>query len=101
MGDGAAAVEAFAAGAFDVVLMDMQMPVMDGLTAIRAIRRHEALTPGRRRTPIAMLTANAMTQHRTDAAEAGADLHIAKPVTAASLLEGIGRALEPAGPSPG
>ena len=101
VGDGAAAVEAFAAGAFDVVLMDMQMPVMDGLTAIRAIRRHEALTPGRRRTPIAMLTANAMTQHRTDAAEAGADLHIAKPVTAASLLEGIGRALEPAGPSPG
>ena len=88
-GDGAQAVAAFKAGVFDVVLMDMQMPVMDGLTATRAIRDFEAATPGRARTPVVMLSANAMAEHRAESLTAGADIHVAKPVTAASLLAGI------------
>jgi PAS domain S-box-containing protein len=88
-GDGALAVAAFEDDDFDVVLMDMQMPVMDGLTAIRAIRALEAASPGRGRTPVVMLSANAMIEHRVEAMAAGADSHIAKPITAASLLAGI------------
>ena len=88
--DGAEAVAAFETGGFDLVLMDMQMPVMDGLAATRAIRAIEAARPGRVRTPVIMLSANAMARHRDDALEAGADLHVPKPITAASLLAGIG-----------
>ena len=87
--NGAEAVEAFAAGVFDAVLMDMQMPVMDGLAATRAIRQYEARTPGRTRTPVVMLSANAMQQHRVDARAAGAELHIAKPITAGALIDGL------------
>jgi len=92
--NGAQAVEAMRRGVFDLVLMDMQMPVMDGLAATRAIRRDEGRLDGRGRTPIVMLSANAMSQHRTEAFAAGADLHIAKPVTAAALVGGVGEALE-------
>ncbi len=88
--NGALAVEAVERSRFDVVLMDMQMPVMDGLTATRAIRAAEH---GGQRTPIIMLSANAMAEHRYEALAAGADLHVAKPVTAASLLAGIARAV--------
>jgi PAS domain S-box-containing protein len=91
--DGVQAVEAFAAGDFDVVLMDMQMPRMDGLTATRAIRALEAET-GAARTPIVMLSANAMAEHQSEALAAGADLHVAKPITAANLLAGIQAAVE-------
>ncbi|MBW8303121.1 MAG: response regulator, partial [Brevundimonas sp.] len=87
-GDGALAMEAFEAGDYDVILMDMQMPVMDGLTATGVIRAIEART-GRARTPVVMLSANAMAEHREDALAAGADSHVAKPITAASLLAGI------------
>jgi len=90
--DGVQAVAAFTDGQFDLVLMDMQMPCMDGLTATRAIR---ALEVERRAppTPIVMLSANAMAEHQEKALAAGADLHIAKPITAASLLAGIQTAL--------
>jgi PAS domain S-box-containing protein len=88
--NGAEALQAFANGPYDLVLLDMQMPVMDGLTAARAIRKQEG---SRRRTPIAMLTANARPTHLQAAIEAGADLHIAKPVTAAGLLAGIAKAV--------
>ena len=88
--DGAKAIEAFRSGDFDIILMDMQMPVMDGLAATRAIRAHEAADPGRVRTPVVMLSANAMERHRDEALAAGADLHLAKPITAAALLAGIG-----------
>ncbi len=91
--DGAEAVEAMRNAAFDLVLMDMQMPVMDGLTATRAIRGDERGRPDLPRTPIIMLSANAMSQHRLDALTAGADLHIPKPVTAATLLAGISEVL--------
>ena len=91
--NGALAVEAARNGGFDLVLMDMQMPVMDGLAATRAIRRSEQERPGRAPVPIVMLSANAMAQHRLDALAAGADLHLAKPVTAAALVAGIAEAL--------
>jgi PAS domain S-box-containing protein len=92
VGDGVEAVEAVQREAFDLILMDMQMPRMDGLTATRAIRKRE-LEAGRRPTPIAMLTANAMDDHRAQAAEAGANGHIAKPITPESLFVGIEAAL--------
>jgi PAS domain S-box-containing protein len=90
--NGALAVEAFRDETFDVVLMDIQMPVMDGLTAIQAIRGIEAARADRR-TPIVALSANAMAHHREEAVAAGADLHVAKPVTAAALLAGIHKVL--------
>ena len=88
VGDGLEALEAFQIGTFDVVLMDMQMPRMDGLTATRAIRALESES-GAARTPIIMLSANALTTHRDQALAAGADLHVPKPITAAHLLAGI------------
>lgn len=83
--DGLAAVRAHQAQEFDVILMDMQMPKMDGLTATREIRLHEAAL-GLPRTPVVMLTANALTEHVAAAHEAGADRHLAKPFDAAELL---------------
>ena len=92
--DGALALEAYAAGHFDLVLMDMQMPNMDGLSATRAIR---ALETEHRRAPapIVMLSANAMAEHLDEARAAGANLHVAKPITAVSLLAGIQAVLAP------
>jgi CheY-like chemotaxis protein len=90
--NGAEAVDAFRPGAFDVVLMDMQMPVMDGLSATAALRRAEASAP---RTPVIVLTANAMQQHCEAALAAGADLHLAKPINARTLIAGIEQAIAP------
>jgi signal transduction histidine kinase/CheY-like chemotaxis protein len=90
--NGVAAVELFTTGSFDVVLMDMQMPQMDGLTATRRIREYEKAS-GRARTPIAMLSANAMEQHVRLATAAGCDGHIAKPVTPTSLIAGLNQAI--------
>ena len=92
VGDGLDAIDAFKAGTFDVVLMDMQMPRMDGLEATRAIRVLEVET-GAARTPIIMLSANALTGHREQTLAAGADLHVSKPITAANLLAGIQAAM--------
>jgi PAS domain S-box-containing protein len=83
--NGAEAVEAYELGDFDLVLMDMQMPVMDGLEAIRRIRSFEAAT-ARPRTPICILSANAMADHREAADEAGADHFITKPLNAHGLI---------------
>jgi len=96
--DGAQAVAAYEAHDFDVVLMDMQMPGMDGLTAIRAIRMVEAAR-GAAAIPIVMLSANAMTEHKDEARAAGANVHVAKPITAASLLEGMRTALAASDPA--
>jgi len=98
--NGAEALSAYMANGFDLVLMDMQMPVMDGLAATRAIRAFEREASGRPHTPIIMLSANAMREHREDARAAGADLHLAKPVTAASLLDRVYEALDPARAQP-
>jgi signal transduction histidine kinase/ActR/RegA family two-component response regulator len=83
--DGAEAVEAFAARPYDAVFMDMQMPVMDGLTATRTLRETEA-SSGAERTPIIMLTAHAMPEHLQASVEAGADRHLAKPISAEALF---------------
>jgi PAS domain S-box-containing protein len=86
--NGVEALEAIRRRPFDVVLMDMQMPVMDGLAATCAIRRREE-AEGRPRLPILMLTANALPEHVAQGAAAGADGHVAKPVTPAALLQAI------------
>jgi PAS domain S-box-containing protein len=91
--NGLAAVEAFRRRAYDAVLMDMQMPVMDGLTATRLIRDHEEAR-GLAPTPVLMLTANALAEHLEASRRAGADAHLSKPITADKLL-GTLAALEP------
>lgn len=83
--NGAEAVEAYRAESFDLVLMDMQMPVMDGLTAVQEIRLHEAAM-GLPRAPLVMLTANALPEHLEKALAAGADRHMAKPFSVEALL---------------
>ena len=90
--DGEEGVARFVAGTFDVVLMDMQMPVVDGLTAIRRIRAHEAAL-GARRTPVVMVSANAMSEHIEASLAAGADDHLAKPITPPRLIAAVEKAL--------
>ena len=99
--NGDEALRAYMAEEFALVLMDMQMPVMDGLAATRAIRDFETAHPSRRRTPIVMLSANAMRQHVDEAIAAGADFHLAKPVSLTSLRGAVARALNPVSPNPG
>jgi signal transduction histidine kinase/CheY-like chemotaxis protein/HAMP domain-containing protein/CHASE3 domain sensor protein len=83
--DGREAVEAWRTGTWDLILMDVQMPVMDGITATRLIRHEEAGRIGPP-TPILALTANVMT-HQLDAyREAGMDGSVAKPIDPAKLL---------------
>jgi len=86
--DGQAAVEAVVARDFDLVLMDLQMPVMDGLSATRAIRAREAEL-GLPRLPVVVLSANVMREHVEASAAAGADDHIGKPVRAETLIGAV------------
>jgi PAS domain S-box-containing protein len=90
--DGQAALEAWRSGSWDVVLMDVQMPVLDGLSATRAIRAEEAAA-GRPRTPIIALTANAMSHHVADYSVAGMDLFVAKPIDVIRLFAALEEAL--------
>jgi signal transduction histidine kinase/ActR/RegA family two-component response regulator len=92
VGDGEAALEACRAGAFDLILMDTHMPVMDGLTATRAIRAMEAHDGPH--TPIISLTADAMPSQVQEALVAGADRHLAKPITAAALIAAMSLAMK-------
>ena len=89
--NGSLGLAAFKARGFDLVLMDMQMPVMDGLEATRAIRAFERHA-GRPRTPVVVLSANALADQVDAALAAGADFHLAKPVTAEGLFEAVARA---------
>jgi CheY-like chemotaxis protein len=86
--DGLQALNAYKADDFDVVLMDLQMPVMDGLTAIREIRKFE-VEQSRHRTPVLAVTANAMSEHVQASRAAGADHHIAKPIIPDLLIGAI------------
>ena len=93
--NGVAAVEAWKAQPWDLILMDVQMPKMDGPTAARAIRAAEA-AEGRPRTPIIALTANVMAHQLADYFAAGMDGHIAKPLEAARLFEALEAVFEKA-----
>lgn len=90
--NGKAALEAWRDGAYDLILMDIQMPVMDGIDAAKAIRAAERET-GRVRTPIVALTANALSHQVEEYLAAGMDGHVAKPIEIAKLYEAISRAL--------
>jgi signal transduction histidine kinase/NO-binding membrane sensor protein with MHYT domain/BarA-like signal transduction histidine kinase len=90
--DGSEAVEAFAAAAYDLVLMDVQMPRMSGTEAAQAIRRREAARSGPR-TPIIALTANVMRHQLEEYAQAGIDGCVGKPLEAAKLYQAIETAL--------
>jgi signal transduction histidine kinase/FixJ family two-component response regulator len=92
VGDGRLAVDAWKIGGYDLILMDIQMPVMDGIDAAREIRELEA-AEGRRRTPIVALTANALTYQVDEYLAAGMDDHVAKPIEIAKLYEAISGAL--------
>lgn len=100
--NGALAVEAFVRERFDVILMDMHMPVMDGLSAITAIRAHERVA-GFSPCRIVTLTANAFDEHVRAALAAGANDHLAKPITADALLAAlhsdVGKVEDIAGPA--
>jgi CheY-like chemotaxis protein len=92
VGDGVDAVAAWESGDWDVILMDVQMPRMDGPTAVRFIRERE-LVQGRRRTPIVALTANAMTHQVDEYLAAGMDGFVAKPIEVERLFAALEAAL--------
>ena len=97
--DGQAAFEAWRDGSYDLILMDIQMPVMDGMDSARAIRAAEQAT-GRRRTPIVALTANALSHQVQEYLAVGMDGHVAKPIEIAKLYDAISRALTEAAQTP-
>jgi CheY-like chemotaxis protein len=80
--DGREAVDLFPTEAWDVVLMDMQMPIMGGIEATQLIRANE---PAGRKTPIIAVTANAMETDRADCLAAGMNDFLSKPLSAAAL----------------
>ena len=82
--NGREAISAWQANHYDLVLMDCQMPEMDGFTATMEIRRQEG--PGRH-TPIVALTANALEEERQKCFEAGMDDHLAKPFRRSDLKQ--------------
>ena len=84
-GDGAQAVERIEAEPFDLVLMDCQMPVMNGYSATRAIRKRET-EEGNRHLPIVAMTADALGGDREKCLQAGMDDYLAKPVNPMDLL---------------
>ncbi|SMH54289.1 response regulator [Azospirillum agricola] len=85
--NGAIALERLAAQRYDIVLMDMQMPVMDGLTAVRRIREK----PEFKELPVVAMTANAMASDRRDCLEAGMDDHLSKPIDPEELYAMVAR----------
>ncbi len=90
--NGALALDRVRAEPYDLVLMDMQMPELDGLSATMALRAWEA-EAGRARLPVIMLTANALDEHVRSSLEAGADEHLSKPIRPMALIEAIARRL--------
>jgi two-component system, sensor histidine kinase and response regulator len=91
--NGAEALERIAADSFHAVLMDCQMPVMDGFTATRRIRELE-LSRGTKRLPVIALTANVMSEDRENCIAAGMDAHLGKPIEPAQMTETLGRFLK-------
>ena len=93
--NGAEALERMAESTFDAVLMDCQMPVMDGFTATRRIRELERQSGRGKRLPIIALTANVMSEDRENCIAAGMDAHLGKPIEPAQLIDCLGRYLKP------
>jgi len=91
--DGRAGVEAMQSGGFDAVLMDIQMPVMDGLEATRRIRAWER-SSGRPRAPILIVSANCLKEHVEAGRAAGADAHLNKPISATDLIDALQSQME-------
>jgi CheY-like chemotaxis protein len=91
--DGREAVKAWEREPWDLILMDVQMPVMDGPTATAVIRTRER-AEGRRRTPIVALTANAMSHQIAEYLQSGMDAFVAKPIEAGRLYEALQAALD-------
>jgi signal transduction histidine kinase/DNA-binding response OmpR family regulator/HPt (histidine-containing phosphotransfer) domain-containing protein len=92
--NGKLALEAWQTGDFDLILMDMMMPEMDGLEATRQIREIELAAGLNRRIPIIAMTANAMTGDRERCLEAGMDGYVSKPVKPEALFMEIKRVLQ-------
>jgi two-component system, sensor histidine kinase and response regulator len=84
--NGRAALEALEREAFDVILMDVQMPVLGGLDAAACIRERERIAGGIARIPIIALTANAMAGDRERCIESGMDEYLTKPIQARDLF---------------
>jgi PAS domain S-box-containing protein len=97
--DGAAAVEMVKQNAYDLVLMDVQMPLLDGYSAVRAIRAWEQ-SEARPSLPILSLTAHAMPHEEQRAREAGCTAHLTKPILQKDLLAAIARYLRRPDPQP-
>jgi signal transduction histidine kinase len=91
--DGRQAVDAWEREPWDVILMDVQMPVMDGPTATKAIRARERIL-GRTPVPIIALTANAMSHQVQEYLACGMDAFVSKPLELPALLEAIGEVLD-------
>jgi two-component system sensor histidine kinase/response regulator len=91
---GAEALERLVESTFDAVLMDCQMPVMDGMTATRRIRELEREKGRGKRLPIIALTANVMTEDRENCIAAGMDAHLGKPIEPDKLIDCLGRYLK-------
>lgn len=94
VGDGAQALEAWRREPWDLILMDAQMPVMDGIEATRLIRAEEARAQ-RPRTPIIALTANALSHQVAEYVACGMDQVVAKPIEVGRLVEAMTLALNP------
>jgi len=90
--NGQEVLDALAEGSYDAVLMDCQMPIMDGYTATRAIRSLEQ--GGKRHLPIVAVTANAMRDDYDRCVQSGMDDFVAKPVTLSALAGAIDRAVQ-------
>jgi CheY-like chemotaxis protein len=84
--DGRQAVAAVAVSCFDLILMDINMPDMDGLTATRMIRRHEAET-GHAPAKLFMVTSKTRDEDRAHSRQAGADGHIGKPIAFDGIVQ--------------
>jgi len=90
VGDGRAALTALREGQFDLALMDIQMPVLDGIETVRAVRQEESRSGGAR-LPIIAVTAHAMSGDRENCLEAGFDGYVSKPIRIAELFAEIDR----------
>jgi signal transduction histidine kinase/CheY-like chemotaxis protein len=97
--NGAEALAMLAAGEYRIVLMDCQMPVMDGFTATRELRRRERET-GRAHVPVIALTANVQPKDVEACLSSGMDAYLSKPVRKEALYRALGEHLRPPGSEP-